>query len=63
MLDTGALDRNTLVNDQPQIKVVKLQRGVPRNAAIALTTTATGIALDTATTHFTFDPLTTNWRQ
>ncbi len=63
VLDTGALDRNNLVNDQPRIKVVKLPRAVPRNAAIALTTTATGIALDTATAHFTYDPLTTNWRQ
>ena len=63
VLDTGALDRNHLINDQPRIKVVKLPRAVPRNAAIALTTTATGIALDTATAHFTYDPLTTNWRQ
>ena len=63
VLDTGALDRTTLIDDQPQIKVVKLPRGVPRNAAIALTTTATGIALDTATAHFTYDPTTTNWRQ
>ena len=63
VLDTGALDRTALIDDQPLLKVVKLPRGVPRNAAIALTTTATGIALDTATTHFTFDPLTTNWRQ
>ena len=58
VLDTGALDRNHLINDQPRIKVVKLPRSVPRNDAITLATTDAGIVLDTATAHFTYDPVT-----
>jgi hypothetical protein len=63
ILDTTALDRNTLVEHQPRVAVVTLPRAVPRNGAITLATTPAGISVDTGDARYVYDPLTSNWRQ
>jgi hypothetical protein len=64
VLDTGALDRNSLVEHEPHVTVVALPRAVRRNATIMLTTTATGVSLDAGAVHMVVDAAAiANWRQ
>jgi hypothetical protein len=60
-LDTRRLDGNALIDHEPPITVTALPTAVKRHSAIALTTTATGVAITAGSARFTYDPVTATW--